>query len=100
MEAGPELDALVAEKVMGWTPQPDGRHDPDNSGVVFRPSTSDAAAVEVLRKKGADDAWSATIEMDPRQKSIVWRANVDLEHATAPTFALAICRAALKAAAS
>jgi hypothetical protein len=27
LDAGPELDALVAERVMGWTRQPDGRWD-------------------------------------------------------------------------
>jgi hypothetical protein len=37
LQAGPELDALVAEKVMGW-----------NRGESFRPSTDIAAAWEVV----------------------------------------------------
>lgn len=53
MKPGRELDALVAEKVMGWTlPQ----HSPfllwqgRNCVVEFRPSTDIAAAWEVVEK--------------------------------------------------
>ena len=64
MEAGPEMDMLVAEKVMGWTQHqseefpdmiywmPDGR---DIKGAYkFSPSTSISEAWEVVEKAEKD----------------------------------------------
>ncbi len=66
LAAGPELDALVAEKVMGWKPDPPGNFWVDQNGIVhanrkygpwmdtgeviFEPSTDIAAAWFVLER--------------------------------------------------
>lgn len=56
MQPGRELDALVAEKVMGFTGIRFGRNDPNavwvemGSRRKFQPSTDIAAAWEVLEK--------------------------------------------------
>jgi hypothetical protein len=113
MEAGRELDALVAEKVMGWVWQPDekGGHYRDGNGETFatgrtlgqpecpKYSTSIAAAwdvVELLASKGLDvtvfvhpDGRAATCE-------IGFKGDLGIEP-TADTAPHAICLAALKA---
>lgn len=89
-----ELDALVAEKVMGYGP----KNDPCHAGE-WSPSTSISAAWEVvenMKEDGdvfiewwQDDLWTVS------NKPIGVRDNgVILEADTAP---LAICLAALKA---
>ena len=111
LEAGAELDALVAEKVMGWdvkysdpTFRNDEIHwrDPFNKTIYrvgeWSPSSNIAAAWEVVKKmalaqyqvrlsnKSFDDRW--------------WWCYFDggkLNVAQAHTVPLAICRAALKA---
>jgi hypothetical protein len=110
MEAGPEMDAGIAQKVMGQIVErvhkltAAGIEKPwaIRTGTKFSPippySTDDAAALEVFRRVVAsevggkrvwrltfgDGGWSCTWEYDS-------------DGADAPTFALAICRAALKA---
>jgi len=117
MEPGPELDRLVAEKVMGWrrrshkfsqnawewyNPEiPDPYHNKDfvcNDVDLPKFSTDIAAAWKVvnrLREKQFDimiktlkDRWEVLIS-DP-DKILDW-------YATAPELPLAICRAALLA---
>jgi len=85
MEAGRELDALVAEKVMGWEYE---------ARSLFRPSQDIAAAWEVVEKlkmccgysHGRGDPF-AMLECEKFSTLVV----------CADTVSLAICRAALKA---
>ena len=133
LPAGPEMDALVAEKVMGWAPlDPEtteclaGVHKRDK-GCAYeythpvtrqgcpRYSTSDAAALEVLKKlverfEEVDlnfRRWTEDqVDMEPTlQVGQEWYCGAE-DHdmksgifyaSGAPTLALAICRAALKA---
>ena len=104
---GPRLDALVAEKVMGWYKRPDGSLcDPKNfqAAPVYRiPEYStqmgDAwRVVEKLRKDGCDFDFFAS----SRRNSQGWADAVFLRQADeflerAATPALAICLTALKA---
>ena len=116
--AGREMDALIAEKVMGWKPVPINHWLPEGKGrgdkpclwlfnhhpqygeqtrsmCDFRPSTDISAAWEVAERiyqKGAQ--FSVKIGRPGG-----WRAWVGLNvgsDAVAPTAPLAICRAALK----
>ena len=110
LSAGREMDALVAEKVMGWSPLnrtehhlswnvPEGiRTWEETSYGSFKPSTSIAAAWEVVEKLRKEEI---PIEITsgffgPYSCRIAsnhgWLAMVQAD--TAP---LAICRAALKA---
>jgi hypothetical protein len=69
MPAGREMDALVAERVMGWTPKPPYGHwydaDGNPSGYhpeatdcrKWSPSTDIAAAWQVVEKINADPSW-------------------------------------------
>lgn len=98
LPASRELDAQVAERVMGWkrnefsaglswdTPEGYKMWEPSSYGSGFRPSTDIRAAWEVVKKMG-----SMTSE-DPPSKPMrePWHYTVD----DAP---LAICRAALAA---
>ena len=116
MPAGREMDARVAEKVMGAicscdrSPQENFYGDPfycaihgiDTMGSVHHYSASIAAAWEVWEKTKEDqDAW-------PRFcKALIqdWAGDIDLEHLRFPDIydalkhisPLAICRAAWKA---
>ena len=122
MEAGREMDALVAEKIMGLVPcqndchkigsprylpglchaQPDS---PDEGGETAQYSTSISAAWEVVEKmwdrgymadvyqSDCEGTWSA--EFLP--KNDMDSAGVEWGGSMAPTAPLAICRAALKA---
>lgn len=108
MPAGREMDALVAEKVMGWTPSlssqgimwlnKDGEYE--RGEHTFHPSTDIAAAWEVVErleaigvllwKLGREDHmpnWYVSVGRN-------FQPGVSAEERTAP---LAICRAALKA---
>ncbi len=113
LEASPELDALVAEKVMGWKlgklfPSSESQYWIDSGGeptlyrtlnckdreiTIFQPSLDIACAWEVVEK----------LEMIVGPGGEGWQAmeQYDLDapgfHATAPSAPLAICRAALKA---
>lgn len=109
LEAGRELDALVAEKVMGWT-----RHVSDDRGDAyseswgfgpnlltdslfvheFEPSVDIAAAWQVIEKADEFEMWNHT------GKSYGCRLTFGNREAfaKADTAPLAICLAALKAA--
>ena len=118
MEAGRELDALIAEKVMGWEATADGLYwdarqkrtrlvlgsaiakkreemgIENGPGFVFAPSTDIAAAWEVVEKA---DLWSlyGSIGDGPYRACIQFEDREGLM--TADTAPLAICLAALKA---
>lgn len=127
MEAGRELDALVAEKVMGWKlenyetsePASTDRHyldasrndgwawvgrETDIEAWQWQPSTDIAAAWEVVEKLLPCQFTLGSPEKESA-KGDVWYAEfgewVDHlfqgEEATAPTAPHAICLAALKA---
>ena len=91
-EPGPELDRLVAERVMRWTLDEKGWQE------NFKPSVDIVAAWKVvnrLREKQFDimiktlkDRWEVLIS--DSDKILDW-------YATAPELPLAICRAALLA---
>lgn len=120
LEAGPELDALVAEKVMGWKwnirngvcyAEHDTFNAPD-CWPAFSPSTDIAAAWEVMEKLvsmdfDVDVAMSSKVANDYSKRcychfqagddNAPWKENFKLAQAWALTAPLAICRAALKA---
>jgi len=121
MPAGREMDALVAEKVMGWIPK-DNLYWKDNEGSFagwatefseysvkpFRPSTDIVAAWQVLEHLIATGeqrfeapalfkyplAWLCVFYQKHEKPGEMAPAWID---ANAPTAPLAICRAALLA---
>lgn len=114
MNAGRELDALVAEKVMGfspveWSGQPGDMAlvygDQETGGIVPRYSTNVGAAWQVVEKMSAL-SWRATVCWAPadawnaEERAVVTysggETNQDDIEAIAPTVPLAICLAALK----
>ena len=94
LEAGLELDALVAEKVMGWFVAK-GPHSPTSPpDLIPRYSTDIAAAWEVVEKM-IDQGRRFVINNNfSRTMFIADFCGRDVLEKTAP---LAICRAALKA---
>ena len=127
MKAGRELDALIAEKVMGWSSQADGLYwDAGNHrtrlvlgsiiakkrdemglenahGFVFAPSTNIADAWEVVRKMGMvliENSWEAFGQADEWNVQFVGHDKEGEPHwvsESAETVEIAICLAALKA---
>ena len=125
MEPGPELDALVAERVMGWKRLEDGikKMDPKNKVVLYTddefgvlpscypgprwsPSTNIAHAWEVVERFGPE--WSVEIERWPHRGDKDWACRMveffkdkpgikSQAGELAPTAPHAICLAALKA---
>ena len=109
MNAGRELDALIAEKVMGLAGVRDGKswlygdnwtyHKKGVLCLVPHYSTQIADAwqvVEKMKEHGADEHNGITIMYDENR----WYVEFPLpswEYAEAPTAPLAICLAALKA---
>ena len=116
MQPGPELDALVAEKVMGWEKNDQGmwvmsrstengwKQTINIAASQWRPSTSIKVAWEVMEKMrhlglypgvGVDgDRWEAWVfDTEPVQGDF----SAPKVKATAPIAPLAICKAALKA---
>lgn len=108
--AGPELDALVAEKVVEWKAKifsaPDVSdplrchvRDEDDEWQLFQPSTDISAAWEVLARLLERDYWQARLENDGG----TWVCTIKddplriLGEGRAETGPLAICRAALAA---
>ena len=106
MQAGPEMDRMVAEKVMGWRP-PDCDHGPGRmcglcwpSDPLPRYSTDLNAAVEACGarpftlRRGRARYWARVQYGDqPHYESRLVRTR----SASAETSALALCRALLKA---
>mgnify|MGYP001199937778 CR=1 FL=1 len=127
MKAGRELDALIAEKVMGWSSQADGLYwDTGNhrtrlvlgsiiakkrkemglenaQDFVFAPSTNIADAWEVVRKMGMvliENSGEAFGKLDEWNVQFVGHDKEGEPHwvsESAETVELAICLAALKA---
>ena len=105
MKAGRELDALVAEKVMGWVENTDPQgccYIEPHTGVEhhsFAPSTDIAAAWEVLDAIGGNEFDAEiTCGMDGVSVGINRTISGDHEHcATGDTAPHAICLAALEA---
>ncbi len=118
MEAGPELDALVAEKVMGAIRYTQGQRDwwafptpgwdfPDGASLAvdsYRPSTDHNHAMEVAAKAFGEHIWIITrcVDRDYRFRIntsplLAGRVGTSVS-ATALTLPLAICRAACIAA--
>ena len=112
LEAGRELDALVAEKVMGWRlldpPQAD---QPSywatwvmlphrEAAKDWSPSTNIAAAWEVVERLRANGySWMQFTLIADQWDLEMGQGGHDIGCDTlAPTAPLAICRAALKAA--
>lgn len=114
MEAGPELDRLVAEQIMGWE---EGRNFSmwpeqgvhisvgDGIGFFWRPSTDITAAWEVMTKLCelgmVPEVYGMWLTKKKNEWYIVlWYSVEDLTaaaRAKASTLPLAICRAALLA---
>ena len=127
MKAGRELDALIAEKVMGWSSQADGLYwDTGNhrtrlvlgsiiakkrkemglenaQDFVFAPSTNISDAWEVVRKMGMvliENSGEAFGKLDEWNVQFVGHDKEGEPHwvsESAETVELAICLAALKA---
>lgn len=122
LEAGPELDTLIAERVMGWVVGPEEYVHGHNMHVGsferswvgskcdgrtwlvggFKPSTDIAAAWQVVEKlKGnpGDDLkdWHWNPEIVWLDDNRGWAVVFNEQEASAPTAPLAICRAALRA---
>ena len=100
MEAGPEMDALVAERVMGWTAErkPGLPHlwlPPGHFISGWSPSTDISAAWQVVEKMlEKHEAFHLEYIPDKQWYAMFWFATYFTSADTAP---LAICRAALKA---
>ena len=113
MSAGRELDAMVAEKVMGWTMAPDGcwvivtHNDPDDglgprqADETWSPSRDISAAWDVFER--LSDRLPCIMlnqpnDNHPREWCVEWfDGEQTLDIVTADTAPLAICLAALKA---
>lgn len=111
LEAGPELDANVAERVFGWTgcQVQHGRFAgyPPNSGqfTFGRPYSTDIAAawlvVERMRDRGYwvriedyTDGWRVTFSVPSKDEPDDWLNDVMLSEAG--TMPAAVCDAALE----
>lgn len=107
MPAGPEMDRLVAEKVMGWHARGfDGKrhdwydgHDFIRGWSYWNPSTNIAHAWEVVVERMRDHSRFFNV---CQRLEVCWCEVVDyegmpLDRTKAETAPLAICRAALKA---
>ena len=108
MNAGRELDALVAEKVMGWvdydTDTESWRIGESDLGTHWRPvegarfSKDIAAAWEVVGYMRAKDEWAFSLgtDTDGDWDATFWEGDT-FHDATADTAPHTICLAALKA---
>lgn len=108
LPAGPDLDRLIAEKVMGYEVRP----NPDRADLwlcinpksgrpyIFSPSTSIAHAWEVVRKMREDpDHMFVVVDLSDEAYAgrLHYRQQIFPSELTkAPTAELAICLAALK----
>ena len=87
------MDRLVASLVFGR--KPNQSDEPGETRWAERPwSTEDAAALVMLQQAVAKHAWTGSVEFGHGSYTV----DVAVSAASAPTFALAVCRAVLKAA--
>mgnify|MGYP000733353148 CR=1 FL=1 len=112
MEAGPKIDALIAEKVMGlhveWRsgqPMWVGKDLPGTPyvlgdglyGHTIRPYSTDIREAWIVAEKIHDLQPRFVLEAQPFVRPRVWWCSVyGLDRVEAPTAPLAICLAALK----
>jgi len=113
LQAGRELDALIAEKAMKESEFPhrwigandktciycghqEWEDEADKSCVIPSYSSDIAAAWLVAEKIGAHDAVTITRQTNGCRLSKQWSASAFFEMAEAETAPLAICRLALK----
>ena len=102
LEAGRKLDALVAEKVMGWISGNSATVTTTGDVKWFETpaySTSISAAWEVVEKFEDSEVFRNDDDNGPIEwhcRLGYWKTGI-LGHGIAPTAPLAICRAALKA---
>ena len=119
MPAGPELDRLVAEKVMGWDPDNqannsefnpqwfDSRHGfwwigewGEEGTYSWSPSAIIAHAWEVVERMRGQGLWFQLTAPHPGSIDPQWRCSFGGVYlGIGDTAPLAICRAALKAVA-
>ena len=112
MPAGPELDAIVAEKVMGWRPEGESWRDEKGQGGCASPprwSSNINPAWAVVEQVYHRILWSGLIPEGSAagvfnlsaygngRFGARFRIRLDEPMSTAPSAALAICRAALSA---
>jgi hypothetical protein len=103
MPAGREMDALVAEKVMGWRLHPHKTHWMTNNNNfrrigTFLPSDDISAAWEVVEKMKEKGRLYLIVSDDIGYKAeILLNDPVPMATAQCDTAPLAICRAALLA---
>lgn len=109
MEAGSELDVLVAEKVMGWQKSNPGYERTfwiDSRGVwmhfidSWSPSTDISAAWDVVVKMENDDYWWTAEDVIPNSDPVVYSCTFSKKgkYYTAEwdfSMPLAICHAVL-----
>lgn len=88
------MDRLVASLVLGLKFDHIAEPGREMRWAVRPWSTEDAAALVMLQQGVARHSWTASIEFGRGG----YTARVAQSVASAPTFALAVCRAALKAA--
>jgi Phage ABA sandwich domain len=106
LAAGRELDALVAEKVMGWEPYHDGAWltgeqlpdwgGPQIVGRTWSPSTDITAAWQVVEKLNAQ-RYDIAIGNWTHEAGIIWQVMIENSNVERKSFPLALCLAALKA---
>lgn len=114
MPAGREMDALIAERVMGWEIHPHKTHYIHNDGKTgyfvpcgeFQPSEDIAAAWQVVERMRYKNFYSQHTDLTLASENEEWWSWTFIDHnplagysekATAETAPLAICRAALLA---
>jgi len=109
LPAGRELDALVAEKVMGWLVRGYESWDTENGNVWredFQPSIDIKAALDVVSELSKQE-WNSVLTGPRHLKgtdfSPGWSVSLGIvdswenSKSTGETLPLAICRAAFKA---
>lgn len=124
LPAGPELDRLIAEKVMGWTWFQVPKHDYDGplpeQGKVLVPPGFDPKGFEFPPKgvvgpgyfcghfqpsTNITNAWqvvahqrrfSFSLQAPGSHPGVGWRVSFGIHHGEGDTAQLAICRAALQ----
>jgi hypothetical protein len=96
MPAGRELDALIAERVMGL--KVDRRNDGTPHYLTWTPYSTDmSAAWEIVRAMEEKREWFKLGNVIPNSDAIVYEASFGDAYACEDTAPLAICRAALLA---
>lgn len=104
LPAGPEMDRLIAEKVMGWTLNEDGNWI-DGEGEYRYPSPESFAGLSAFGPStNIAHAWQVVERMREIIRPSIeyvdglgWRADFETSYGWGETAPLAICRAAIAA---